>query len=189
MPQYTVTIDSSFHASPEAVAANNSDTVLFVNNSPVAVSINPGSNPATVGYTLPSNLNVPADSQAEMRLAFSPTFNYYVVPVGTSGGYGPYSVHIRGIAIGIDITGGNAQSVVIPANGFVEFIAQDDTYGISWGTPANPFSPAITTVAPLTRQSSQAIATGNFGYTISPPPGKHTKKSGGTVKVAGASRK
>ena len=190
MPQYTVTISSSYDASPEAFAVTSQlDTVLFVNTSTVAVSINPV--PPQGNGTVPPSLTVPAatpggaNGQAVMRLLPYATFNYYVVPVGSSNNYGPYGVEISGNPIGISITGGNATPsiVAIPRNGHLTFLAQDSTtYTISWNITPNPFSPAITTINSTGGYNCQATVAGDLDYTISPS----AKRSGGTVRVKGA---
>jgi len=191
MAQYTVTISSSYDASPEAFAVPGQlDTVLFVNTSTVAVNIVPvppqGNGSAPPGTVVPAATPGGANGQAVMHLLPYTTFNYYIVPVGTSNNYGPYGVEISGNPIGIGITGGVATPsvVAIPPNGHLEFLPQDNTYTITWSNQStNPFSPAITTINTAGGRNSQATTTGNLDYTISPPPPGHSRRSGGTVRV------
>jgi len=192
MAQYTVTINSSFDASPEALAVESQlDSILFVNTSTVAVSINPlslGTNTAPPGITVPAATPGGANGQAVMHLFPYFTFCYYIVPAGASTSYGAYGVQIQNNPIPIMIAGGNATPsvVAIPANGKVIFVAQDNTYTILWtSTSTNPFNPAITTIGPTSGQSCQAITTGDLTYQIS-VPGGHGRRNGGTVKVKGS---
>jgi len=190
MPQqYTVTISSSYDASPEAFAVTSQlDTILFVNTSTFVVSINPvppaGNGSVPPGVIVPAATPGGANGQAVMHLLPYSTFNYYIVPVGTSNNYGPYGVEISGNPIAISISGGVATPsvVAIPPNGHLTFLAQDNTYTINWNITPNPFSPAITTINTFSGHNSQAIATGNLDFTISPS----TKRSGGTVRVKGS---
>ncbi len=193
MSQHTVTISSSYDASPEAFAVTSQlDTVLFVNTSTVAVSINPvppqGNGSAPPSIVVPAATPGGANGQAVMHLLPYSTFNYYVVPVGTSTSYGPYGIEISGNPIGISIAGGNATPsiVAIPPNGHLTFLAQDSTtYTINWNITPNPFSPAITTINSTSGYNCQATVTGNLDYTIASPPPGHGKRNGGTVKVVG----
>ncbi len=189
MPQHTVTINSNFDASPPALAVGSQiDTILFVNTSTVAVSINPlavGTGTVPPGITVPAATPGGANGQAVMHLFSYFTFSYYIVPAGSSTNYGAYGVQIQGNPIPIMIAGGSATPsiVSIPQSGYVTFVAQDNTYTITWtSTNTNPFTPAITTIGPTSGRSCQAIAAGDLDYQIS-VPGGHGRRNGGTVKV------
>src|ERR1700691_6119427 len=117
----TISINSSFVASPQAIIYGIGTTVEFTNNSGVAININFVPNPP--GYTLFTNVanlaNGASNSQGPINTQGAA--NYYVNAGGTN--YGPYAIQVGNGSLWIQVTDVNSVgqgvpgAAVIPAGG------------------------------------------------------------------------
>jgi hypothetical protein len=192
----TITINSSFVASPQAIIYGLGTTVEFTNNSGVAININFVPNPP--GSTLFTNIanlaNGASSSQGPINVTGSA--NYYVNAGGTN--YGPYAIQVGNGSLWVQVTGvdGVGQCVpavaVIPVEGGLQMNSADVTYDVVWkGVSGDPFSPILQNVykgmSSNVMHTAEPDASGTYTYTVATQtPSKPTAvpgSGGGTVKI------
>ena len=197
----TITINSSFVASPQAIIYGLGTTVEFTNNSGVAININFVPNPP--GPTLFTNIanlaNGASSSQGPINVTGSA--NYHVNAASTN--YGPYAIQVGNGSLWVQVTGlnGVGQCVpavaVIPVEGGLQMNSADVTYDVDWeGLSGDPFSPTLENVykgmSSNVMHTAKPGATGSFTYTVATQPPSKPRLSGvpgsggGTVKIQSA---
>ena len=192
---YTIDIDSTFTASPKCLIVQQGDTVNFQNNSGSTVTIEFLPNPP--GQSVSGNITIPNGSGAGFT---APNYNAaanYDIYVGTTKESGPYAIQVGTGPFYIqlyDTSAGiitNPSPIVIPVGGYLEMISSDLNYNVSNWTPADPFSPPLTSVqvgAPNNSPHQENTGDGlDYTYKLTKAtPGGTTGNGGGTVKVKSA---
>ena len=197
----TITINSSFVASPQAIIYGLGTTVEFINNSGVAINITFVANPP--GPTLFSNITNLANgaSSSQGPINVSGSANYYV-NVGATN-YGPYAIQVGNGSLWVQVTSldGVGQCVpavaVIPVQGGLQMNSTDVTYDVDCeGVSGDPLSPVLQNVykgmSSNVMHTAKPGATGSFTYTVATQPPSKPRLSGvpgsggGTVKIQSA---
>jgi plastocyanin len=169
----TITINSSFVASPQAIIYGLGTTVEFINNSGVAINITFVANPP--GPTLFSNITNLANgaSSSQGPINVSGSANYYV-NVGATN-YGPYAIQVGNGSLWVQVT----------------------SLDVDWeGVSGDPLSPVLQNVykgmSSNVMHTAKPGATGSFTYTVATQPPSKPRLSGvpgsggGTVKIQSA---
>jgi hypothetical protein len=187
-----ITISGTGLATPGAVAVANGQQVTFTNNSGSQINIVFVPDPVHTGVSVFNNVNglsptSPNNTNTQTPQVNDRTVNYNVVIGGNT--YGPYAIQVGSGPIYVSVTGSNTTPslVVIPTNGWVEFVATDSNYTVSWqASTGDPFYPPVTTIGvglPNNVPHQVRLANNSFPYTLG--AGLAAAAGGGTVKVRG----
>lgn len=192
----SITISSTFGASPGACQIGPETSVTFTNNSTSTINIMflPNMQPGLPTPPPPVFNNIAAlapgaTSAAQTSQNDSITVDYDVI-VGNIV-YGPYAIQVADgpLYIQMVLSNGEAQCTpgpaTIPIGGSVVMSPGDsNSYNIGWKNNVDPFDPAITTAdGNVHTEDVGTILT--YTYTAKvPAPGGGTTSGGGTIHVS-----
>jgi hypothetical protein len=192
---WTITISSSYGASPQGLIVSQGDTVMFQNNSSSTITITWVT--PVAGQPVSSNISVaPGTSGGFQAPNYNASGNYYVYANGVQQS-GPYGIQVGAGPMYVQVTYNNGlgtpvctpDPVVIPwgnatvGRGKLQMIAGDsNTYSVGW-TNGDPFTPPLTTV-PDGVVHTDILGVGDYPYTLSKNGiAAGGGNGGGTVKV------
>ncbi|MGA2966153.1 MAG: hypothetical protein ABSD64_08065 [Terriglobales bacterium] len=191
----TISIDSTFTPTPQAVKVLTGTEIEFVNNSGSTINITfnpnpPGSPPpaAQLLFSPIGNISPGGSSTPQSPQSANGSTNYMVNMVGGAS-YGPFAIQVGNGPLYIQVNySNNAAScnpgeVVIPVGGQLQMVNTDsNSYSVGWGPGiTNPFNPALTSVG---GQQGNAIhqataGAGTYTYTATKTSTNEVPSSGG----------
>lgn len=198
----TITIDSTFAASPKAVIIPAGQPVSFTNNSGTSVLISFEPNPPgpTLFSEIPNLANGATNTQTPNAPTGNGAVNYYIYD-SNNAAHGPYAIEVGNGPLYVQVTWSQAlgagqctpDPAVVPYLGHLEAYSNDYNYTVGWPTSfGDPFSPQLNSIVPGSANNNpvQEVANLNlYKYTVTknPPNTKEgTGSGGGKVIVKGS---
>ncbi len=197
----TITVNSNVVPSTPACIIANGQQVTFVNSSGFSnlyFHFQPDAD-AVNGYSLFSDFSIASYNPPNNQVTQTPQVNNrtvnYAITVGnqTPTDY-PYAIQVGAGPLYVHVWYANNEvncypsPAVIPVGGTLELYKNSNdtnSYPVTWPTPTNPFTPALTGADGLPHTENTGV--NSYSYTAAKVGiGGGTGKGGGTVKIKGA---